>query len=195
MTLPLFEGYLTEEEEEYLIKTPCVYVPLLLAGADGIIDRDEEKKIIGMGAFYKSKINTSTLLGRYYERVYHIPYNKYCREVMHLFLRRNFISTHFEQNQKSTVQSFKKWEIKSLQQKNKVLCIGELLRMNEIYPKLGKEFSYSLFQDFLEVAEIIAKSSGGFLGVGTISKEERDFLSLDFINPHTLNFDSDEYTK
>ena len=192
MTLPLFEEHLTEEEEEYLIKTPCVYVPILIAGADGRVDKDEERKIIGMGAFYKSKINNNTLLGKYYEKVYSIPYDRHCKEVLHTFLKRDFVNSHFTNDQNKNVQSFRKKDIKMFQKKNMVLCVGELLRMNEIYVKVGKEFSCLLFQELLEVAKITAESSGGFLGVGRIGKEERDFLSLDFINPSKLEFQTND---
>lgn len=61
----------------------------------------------------------------------------------------------------------------------------ELARLNSILPKLSKEFAMHFYHDLKSLAESIAKSAGGMMGIGSISREEEKWVQLDMIRrPH-----------
>ena len=58
----------------------------------------------------------------------------------------------------------------------------ELEKLNSIFPKLDKNFAGSLYDSLLSFAKHVAKSSGGFLSMGSISPIEKAWITLDMIN-------------
>lgn len=58
--------------------------------------------------------------------------------------------------------------------------------LNDILPKLDPVFAWRFYHGMLTFAQHVAKASGGILGWGAISKEEKKYLGLDMINPIVL---------
>jgi hypothetical protein len=63
------------------------------------------------------------------------------------------------------------------------LIIKNLKEINPILAKLDHEIAYSLYKGLLALAEEVAKASGGFLRIGSISKKEQDLLNLTMLTP------------
>ncbi len=58
-----------------------------------------------------------------------------------------------------------------------------LAQLNGILPLLENRIAYKMYKSYKSFAKHIAKASGGFLGFGSISREERRWISLSMINP------------
>ncbi|MFQ5627278.1 MAG: hypothetical protein ACE5I1_00845 [bacterium] len=58
----------------------------------------------------------------------------------------------------------------------------ELSKLNDILPRLSKEFATIFYNDMKSFAEGVAKSAGGVMGVGSIGHEEEKWLHLAMIN-------------
>lgn len=54
--------------------------------------------------------------------------------------------------------------------------------LNPILAKLDSKIAYSLYKDFKSFAEHVAKASGGFLRIGSISKEEKRLIPLHMLD-------------
>ena len=59
----------------------------------------------------------------------------------------------------------------------------KLADVNPILAKLEPETAYHLYTSYLSLAKSIAKSSGGFLGFGSISHNEAHLITLPMITP------------
>lgn len=68
----------------------------------------------------------------------------------------------------------------------------KLSAVNPILAKLEPETAYHLYTSYLSFAKSIAKSSGGFLGFGSISKNEAHLIELAMITPIAQPIDEDE---
>lgn len=66
------------------------------------------------------------------------------------------------------------------EQRNKILS-DQLEKLNTIFPKVEKSFAVQLYSSLKNFAKRIAESSGGFLGYGSISEEERQYIDLHMI--------------
>ena len=60
---------------------------------------------------------------------------------------------------------------------------NRLARLNEVLPKLEFNFAHRLYGSLTSFAEHVAKSSGGFLGFSSVSKEEAELINLPMIDP------------
>ncbi len=67
--------------------------------------------------------------------------------------------------------------------KRQEILAERLSSLNDILPLLDNETAYSLYESFLSFAKHIAKASGGFLRIGSISASEKKWLSLPMIQP------------
>lgn len=69
----------------------------------------------------------------------------------------------------------------------------KLSGLNNILPKIkDNNFTVRFYKSLLTFAEQVAKASGGFLGMGAISREEKVWLGLDMINPVTVVHEPEE---
>lgn len=59
----------------------------------------------------------------------------------------------------------------------------ELNELNDIFPKLEIHYAATLYQSLVSFAKHVAKASGGFLGIGSISKHEKKWIDLPMITP------------
>jgi hypothetical protein len=60
----------------------------------------------------------------------------------------------------------------------------ELAKLNDIFKKIkDREAAIALYESFISFARHVARASGGFLSWGTINVHEKKLMSLDMIQP------------
>lgn len=147
--IPEFQT-LDDTEIELVFKAP-ILVCILIAGADGTIDRKEIKEAISITQKQKK---SQTVLSPYFRE----------------------LSEDFEDKIKILIQSY---PYESTQRNP--LVIEELSRLNKLWKRLDKNFSIALYEMLKTVAEKVASSSGGLLGIKTVGMEEAQYLELPMI--------------
>jgi hypothetical protein len=147
--IPEFQT-LDDAEIELVLKAP-ILVCILIAGADGTIDRKEIKEAISVAQ--KQRKGQSVL-------------SLYFRE----------LAEDFEDKIKILIQSY---PYESTQRNP--LIIDELSRLNPLWKRLDKNFSIALYEMLLTLAGKIASSSGGLLGIRTVGEEEAKYLDLPMV--------------
>ncbi|HTE33778.1 MAG TPA: hypothetical protein VK666_25530 [Chryseolinea sp.] len=138
-------GNLTSSETELMLKAP-VLVCILIAGADGTIDKKEIKEAIAQ----TQKQHKAALAD-------------YLKEV----------SQDFEDKLKILMQSYPHEST----QRNPML-MAELGQLNAIWKKMDARFSTLVYQMLIELAAKVAGSSGGILGMNTVTDEDAKYLQL-----------------
>ena len=147
-------GLLSSEEQEFMLKAP-ILVCILIAGADGDIDRNEIREAIAL-AKKKQKNATDGLMELYRE-----------------------VSEDFEDKLKVLLQSYPV----EVTQRNPLL-VEELTQLNLILPKLKQSLAVSYYESICDLALKIAKSSGGWFGMKSIGEAEARYVKLPMIkNP------------
>lgn len=141
---------LSDPETELMLRAPFL-VCILIAGADGTIDKKEIKEAITVTQ--KNKKTIGILAGYFKE-----------------------LSEDFEDKLKITIQGY---PYESTQRAP--ILIGELAELNKIFPKLDKTFAKSFYDTLVELAAKIASSSGGVLGIKSVGSEEAKYLQLPMI--------------
>lgn len=144
--IPEFQT-LDDTEIELVFKAP-ILVCILIAGADGTIDRKEIKEAISIA---QKQTKSQTVLSPYFRE----------------------LSEDFEDKIKILIQSY---PYESTQRNP--LVIEELSRLNKLWKRLDKNFSIALYEMLKTVAEKVASSSGGLLGIKTVGTEEAQYLEL-----------------
>ena len=137
---------LTNEEQEFFAKSP-ILVCILIAGADGTIDRKEVNEAIEQAKKRQGQYGISD----FYKEV----------------------GEDFEDKLKIVLREYPS----APEQRNKQIA-EELKRLNDILPKLNKDFSVKFYHSLREIALKIAQSSGGILGMKSIGKEESQYVEL-----------------
>ena len=149
--IPQFDR-LSQDEQEFMYKAP-ILVAILIAGADGDIDRNEIREGITQ-AKKKQKLASLELMEFYRE-----------------------IGEDFEDKLKIVLQSYPMEAV----QRNP-LIEEELSRLNAVFPKLDKSFSAQYYQSICDLALKIAQSSGGLLGMKSVGAAEARYVKLPMIN-------------
>lgn len=144
-------GRLTSSEVELVYKSP-ILVCVLIAGADGKIDRKEIKEALSF-AEKKQRISVSSVSTLFKE-----------------------ISKDFEDKLKSLIQSY---PYETTQRTP--MIVEELAGLNDIWRKVDPSFATEFYKTLLSIAESIANSSGGLLGYKSIGSEEARYLKLTMI--------------
>ncbi|MFY0605416.1 MAG: hypothetical protein JXR10_01805 [Cyclobacteriaceae bacterium] len=142
---------LREDEVGILLDAP-VYVAILIAGADGEIDKSERKEAIDVAHFKQSRARER--LVEYYKLVgenFETKFNQYIDQLPD-----------------------------DADERTKAINT-ELRKLNFIFPKLDKGFTASLYASLKELAKKIAEASGGILGYLSVSYEESKLIELDMI--------------
>lgn len=144
---------LSSRELELVYKAPLL-VCILIAGADGYIDRKEIKKAITI--VQKRKKGTDSVSVLFKE-----------------------IAQDFEDKLKVLEQGYPYEST----QRNPLLS-EELNGLNSLWPKLPSAFTQSYYAMLLMLAQEVAASSGGLLGMKSIGVEEARLVKLTMIkNP------------
>jgi hypothetical protein len=144
---------LSGTETELVFKAPFL-VCILIAGADGNIDKKEIKGSISIA---EKKHKKAGVLSAFFKE----------------------LSQDFEDKLKILIQSY---PYESTQRNP--LIVAELSELNSLWPKLPKTFASEYYQSLKDIAEGIASSSGGVLGLKSIDAEEAKYIQLSMIrNP------------
>lgn len=146
---------LNSDEQDVMFKAP-ILVCILIAGADGTIDKKEIKEAI---AYAQKQAKTHTSLSNYFKE----------------------ISQDFEDKLKVLIQGY---PYESTQRTP--LIVDELSRLNEVLPKLDKVFSKQVYMSLKSIAEKIASSSGGLLGLNSVGDEEARLVNLPMVKDPSL---------
>jgi hypothetical protein len=153
--IPEFRG-LAESEVELILKAP-ILVCILIAGADGTIDKKEVKEAIAIAGELKN--STGVLSG-------------YLKES----------AQDFEDKLKIVVQAYP-----YMADKRNPIIVEELSQLNALWGRLGREFSSAFYNLLLNIADKIANSSGGLLGIRSVDEDEARFIHLPMIQNPTKN--------
>src|ERR1700712_1284345 len=135
--IPAFDR-LTDSEVELMFKAPFLTC-ILIAGADGDIDRKEIRTAIQQANKKQQKANS--------------PLIEYYR----------IVGEDFEDKFKIVFQSYP-----MLPAKRNPIITGELAELNQILPRLDKTFAKAFYTSIREIAMGIATSSGGMLGMNKV---------------------------
>ena len=148
--IPEFEP-LREDEIQVMLQAP-VYVAILIAGADGKIDKSERKKAIDVARNKQSR----------------------SREQLHEFYK--VVGEQFEENFSRLVD-----ELPSGTDARISAITTELRKLNFILPKIDKNFAVKYHASLKDLAKKIAEASGGVLGYLSVSYEESKLMDLKMI--------------
>jgi hypothetical protein len=144
---------LTETEYTQL-KEAIPLIAILIAGADGNIDAKEKEWTLKV-----AKIRTykgPKILRHYYSDI---------AEDIEEKLHDLSVNLHLDQETRES-------EI-----------LEKLLKVNDILAKLDQFTGASLYNSFISYAEHIAKASGGFLRMWSVSKAESRLMNLPMLTP------------
>ena len=142
---------LNNSELEIIFRSPML-VCILIAGADGTIERKEIQKAIYVAEKKTTKSKASLI------EFYHI------------------VNEDFEDKLKIVMQGLPATPA----ERNK-LIVEELTKLNGIFRKIDKSFAKDFHWSLKFMAEKIATSSGGLLGIKNMAEEEEKFVDLPMI--------------
>jgi hypothetical protein len=148
--IPAFDS-LSASEVEVMFRSPML-VCILIAGADGTVDRKEIQKSVYIAEKKTTKSKPS--LVEFYR----------------------IIHEDFEDKLKIVMQALPV----AVAERNK-LIVEELTKLNGIFKKLDKNFAKDFHWSLKFMAEKIAHSSGGLLGIKKLGDEEEQFVDLPMI--------------
>ena len=149
-------GRLNEEERDLLLKAPAM-VTILIAGADDDIDDQEKDKAERLAKF--KGISGDSLLLSYYTEVH-----------------QNFSLQLIELGK----------EYPAMAELRNPIIAKQLELLNNILPKLPRDYAIELYKSLKSFAKNIAEASGGFLGFLSVGSEEKDWVQLPMIqDPRT----------
>lgn len=148
---------LTDAEQEFMLKAP-ILVCILIAGADGDIDRDEIKGAISQAK--KRQRNASD-------------------QMMELYRE---IGEDFEDKLKILLQTYPM----EVTQRNPMI-VEELSQLNNILPRVNKDFATQFYQSICDLALKVAESSGGWFGMKSVGDAEAKYVKLPMIKDPAAN--------
>jgi hypothetical protein len=142
---------LNDSELEVMLRSPML-VCILIAGADGTIDSKEIKKAVYVAEKKTTKSKASLL------------------EFYHL------VNEDFEDKLKIVMLG-----LPVIADERNRLIVEELSRLNDVFRKLDRNFVKDFHWSLKFMAEKIADSSGGLLGLKKVGEEEERFVDLPMI--------------
>lgn len=146
---------LSEEEVETMLKVP-VLVSILIAGADGTIDKSEIKEAVSLSKIKQTKAREDLI--EFYKEA----------------------GRDFEDKMKIMISQLPT----SAEERNPII-ISELEKVNQIFPKLDSKFSEEFYFSIKDMAKKIAEASGGVLGYMAVGYEESKLIELKMIKAPT----------
>lgn len=141
---------LSESQIELMFKAPLL-VCILVAGADGTIDKNEIEEAIVLA---RDLSFSDSLLTEYFKEV----------------------SQDFEDKLKIVIQSYPYKPSQRIP-----IIVEELSALNDLFPILDKTFARQFYKVLMNIAEKVASSSGGLLGMNAVGSEEAKFVKLPMI--------------
>lgn len=148
-----FKG-ISEEEFDQL-KSAVSLITVLIAGADGSIDRKEKE--------WAEKVTNI--------RSYSLPDG-----LKDFYLE---VGQDFQERLDAYIDEYAgEAEIRNRQ------ISQELSKLNSLFPKIeDRETAIALYESFISFARHVARASGGFLSWGSINVHEKRLMSLEMIDP------------
>lgn len=143
---------LNNPETELVLKAPLL-VCILIAGADDHIDRKEIKKAIEVTQEKQRK--SKSRLTEYYQ----------------------LMAEDFEDKLKVLIQGFPQ----RATDRNPAI-VEELSQLNAILKKIDPSLARDFYKSLREIAQKVAQSSGGLLGLKSVGEEEAKFITLPMIH-------------
>lgn len=144
-------GNLPKEELQLLLDAPAL-ITILIGSADGHLDQDEI-----MGGHKTAHIKEATE-----ERILHSYYH--------------LVSESFDERIKFLIAS-----LPADAKTRNVEVSSKLAGLNKIYESLDQNFVEELNKSLRSFAHQVARSSGGILGFGSESYEEKQWVDLSMI--------------
>ena len=142
---------LENEERDLMYKAP-ILVAILVAGADGNIDRAEIKEAISISSLKKVKARKA--LKDYYTEV----------------------GEHFEDKLKHGITTYPS----DVGEREKMIS-AELEQLNAVLPKLDSKFAVEFHASLKDFAKRVAEASGGIFGYMSVGYEESKLVDLKMI--------------
>jgi len=142
---------LNDEEIETMLKVP-VLVSILIAGADGNIDKSEIKQAVSLSKLKQTKAREGLI--EFYTEA----------------------GKDFEDKMKIMIANYPG----DATQRNP-LIISDLEKVNDILPRLDPKFSEEFYVSIKDMAKKIAEASGGVLGYMAVGYEESKLIGLDMV--------------
>jgi len=154
----MIQGFENISENQFdVLKNAISWITILIAGADGKIDKEETDWAMKLTKI-RSYANPNNLTPFYEE-----------------------VGKEFTKNLEDLLVA-----VPQDTQKRNELLQRRLAETNEILAKLDNKIAYALYQSYISFAEHVAKQSGGFMGFFSISKEENVWIDLPMIDPIEL---------
>ena len=145
------------------LKGALGYITVLIAGADGDIDEQE--------------LNWA-------EKLTHIRSYAKPEALNHYYAD---VEENFSEKLQALIRTL------PTEQKERELAVTtHLSGLNSILAILENETAYQIYESFTSFAKHIAKASGGFLRFGSVSAEEKAFISLPMIDPIIREIEDEE---
>ena len=144
--------YLPPSEKDLLFEAP-VLVAILIAGADNDIDRAELQRAVELT--HDKKITARRDLIDFYK----------------------IVGEGIEDKLKVKIH-----QLPAEAEKRTTVLIAELEKLNDILPKLNREFANDYYWSLRGMASKIAHASGGLLGYMAVGYEESKLIGLEMIN-------------
>jgi len=144
---------LTQEESKLMIDA-IPLITVLVAGADGHIDRNEKNWELRI-----AKIRTFSNPNELHEYYFSVGKN---------YIER--VNSYIDDFPVDTSMRSK-------------LIYDQLQKLNHIFSKLDQSYASPLYKSFLSFAKHVAKSSGGILGIGRVSRKEKKWITLPMLHP------------
>jgi hypothetical protein len=143
-------------EAEYdQLKDAISLITVLIAGADGTIDRKEKE--------WAEKVTNI--------RSYSLPDG-----LKEFYLE---VGEDFQQKLDAFVDKYS-GDVEARNQNIAKVLAG----LNSVFPKIeDREVAVALYESFVSFARHVARASGGFLSWGSIDVQEKKLMSLDMIEP------------
>lgn len=142
---------LSESEKNLVLNAP-LYVTILVAGADGEISHEEKKKAI---------------------EIIHIKSFAEGYEMREIYKNLEYDVAH---ELRTLIAALPE----ATTERNQYLS-DLLAGLNQIFPKLDKNFAVKYYKSLREFAHYIAHAEGGFWGVASVSSAEKEVVKLPMI--------------
>jgi hypothetical protein len=142
--------HLSNAEKKLVLNAP-ILVTALISGADGDFHADEIKKAV---------------------KIIHIKTYSETRDVSGVY---KSIDGHSEEMIDDLIHHLPS----SSKERNNII-VEQLKGLNEIFPKLDKNFAHDLYNSLRELAYYV--SNAGNMGIDFHSEQEKHFVKLDFLH-------------
>lgn len=155
----MVDGFQSLDERDFtVLKDAIAWITALIAGADGKIDAKETEWAKKLT--HIRSYAPSTELNAFYEEV----------------------GKDFGDKLDALIEQLPG----SVEESTGILS-RKLEQVNDVLPCLHNSLAYELYDSYMTFAKHVAKVSGGFLGMMSISKEEAALMTLPMITPIALD--------